>query len=85
MVPTEEARLLAHSCHFCKSDKVAVCEGGLRKSGICGFGKVGGADFREEQTDWWRLRTTVGFINMEKFGTTKAYDKLSFMAGEINK
>lgn len=32
--PIEEARVLAQSCHFWRSEEVAECMGGLKKSGL---------------------------------------------------
>lgn len=35
---TEEARALAQLCHFLRSETVAECFGGFKKSGVLGFG-----------------------------------------------
>lgn len=35
---TEEARALAQLCHFLRSESVAECFGGFKKSGVLGFG-----------------------------------------------
>lgn len=48
--PTEEARFVAQSCHFVKSDRVAENVEGLRNSGIWrDFWAAGGEDRREDE------------------------------------
>lgn len=34
---TEEARAMAQLCHFLRSETVAKCFGGFKKSGVLGF------------------------------------------------